>query len=194
MVNAKSWSKKYIKTLKKLLDQIDGSVVENAVGILHAAYEQGKRVYIIGNGGSASTATHMASDLSKTVMGKRKNSRIRGFKATALSDNPSLVTAWGNDTGFENIYSEQLNNLGEGGDVLVAISSSGNSQDIVKAVKVAKKLGIKTISISGYGGGKISKMSDVAFVTNHHEYGPVEDIQLIVNHILTFYFQEKFKN
>lgn len=186
-----TWSKNYLSDLKKYLDQLEIGQIEQAADLLWEAYNQKKMVYIAGNGGSSATATHMACDLSKTVRGHKGDAAWPGFKVISLSDNSSLVSAWSNDTSYEIAYGEILSNLGNSGDLLIAISSSGNSANILYAVSVAKKLGLKTIGISGFGGGKLAQAVDVSISTDSSGYGPVEDLQLIVNHMLVFYFYQK---
>jgi D-sedoheptulose 7-phosphate isomerase len=190
--NIKEWTNEYITNLKQALDAIDIDELEKAINILKSVHSNYKRIYIIGNGGSASTATHIASDLCKTVKGHKGDSIWPGFKAMSLSDNISCLTAWGNDTGYDNIYAGQIENLCEKGDVLIAMSSSGNSQNIINGVNSAQKIGANVITITGFGGGKLSKLGDVNLITHANHYGPVEDIQLILNHIFTFYFYDLF--
>src|SRR3989338_944580 len=177
-------SKLYLTNLQKLLSEIELKKLEQATKLLTQAYKKNKKIFIIGNGGSASTASHMATDLAKTVRGHKLNDRVKGFKTISLTDNTAFITALANDTNYENVYSEQIKTLGEKGDILIAISSSGNSPNIIKATSQAQKMGLKVITIAGFGGGLHGKMGNVNIITHHNEYGPVEDIQLIINHIL----------
>lgn len=190
-INLQNSSKSYIARLQKLLSEIELEKLEQAAKLLTQAYEKNKKVLIIGNGGSAATASHMATDLSKTVRGHKLSDKIKGFRAISLTDSSANITALSNDTGYENVYSEQIKTQGEKEDILIAISSSGNSPNIIKATALAQKMGLKVITITGFGGGKLGKMGDTNIITHHNEYGPVEDIQLIINHILTSYFAEK---
>lgn len=182
----------YLNNLKDHLDKLDRAKIQAVAELLLAAYKRRATVYVIGNGGSAATASHLASDLAKTVRGHKGDSSYLGFRSIALSDNVPLITAWANDVGFETVYSGQLENLGEPGDILIAISSSGNSPNILAGVKTAKKLKMKAIGIAGFGGGKLAGVSDLAIVTSASQYGPVEDIQMILVHLLTAYFQKHF--
>lgn len=186
-----STANKYINDLKTLLDQLDTMQLTKAEKLLTKIYRSKGKVFVIGNGGSASTASHIACDLSKGIKGKRGKKKWNGFRTISLSDNVPIITAWSNDVSFEKIYSEQIKSLGEKGDLLIAISSSGNSQNILNGVKEAKKLGIKVITLAGFGGGKLSKLGNVNIVTHHNEYGQVEDIQLILNHIFVIHFKNK---
>lgn len=187
-------TREYVTNLTRLLKEIDKKELRKAEKLLTETYENNGKLLIIGNGGSASTATHMACDFSKGVMGKEESGNWPGFRAISLSDNISTITAWSNDTTYEKIYSEQLKNLGKKRDLLIAISSSGDSENILRAVRRAQKIGMEVITISGFGGGKLSKMGDACLVTHCSEYGPVEDIQLILNHIFASHFYSKFGN
>ena len=183
----------YLDNLQNHISQIDTNVLQKIADILLLAYKSRKTIYIIGNGGSASTASHIACDLSKTVRGHKGDSTYLGFKVNCLSDNVGLITAWANDAGYEKIHSGQLENLGENGDVLIAISSSGNSNNILQCVKTAKKLKMNSIGIAGFKGGKLKELCDLSLVCDSEEYGPVEDIQLIINHAITNYFINTLK-
>ncbi len=191
-MNSKKFFTDYFSTLKTALDEIDVKKLEKSCELLKTAYKGGKTIFTIGNGGSASTASHMACDLAKTVRGHKGDSKWKGFKAICLADNMGLITAWANDAGYEKVFSGQLENLGSKGDILIAISSSGNSENILSCVKLAKELGIKTIGISGFKGGKLKNLVDVALVSSEEAYGPVEDIQLVINHAITNYFINYF--
>lgn len=168
-----------------LIQQIDKAALTRAADLLLAAYKRKKTIFIVGNGGSSATAMHMACDFAKTIRGREGNSSPLGFRAINLSDNNSLMSAWANDVGYEKVYSGQLESWGQEGDVLIAISSSGNSKNILNAVEKAHELKMKVIGITGFGGGELSKISDISLVSNLKEYGPVEDIQLIIGHMLT---------
>lgn len=186
-------AKEYIDDLIRLLKEIDKKELKKTEKLLTKTYERKGKVIVIGNGGSASTATHMACDLSKGVMGKGSDGYWPGFRAISLTDNTSVITAWSNDVSYELVYSEQLKNIGRKKDLLIAISSSGNSENILKAVDEARNIGMDVITISGFGGGKLAKIGDACLVTNHHEYGQVEDIQLVLDHIFSIHFYNKFK-
>lgn len=155
-----------------------------AIGLLGQARSENRQVFIAGNGGSASTASHMAADLIKTV-GEASG---HGFRIIALTDNVPLLSAIGNDVGFDQIFSGQLSSLGRAGDVLVVISGSGKSVNVVKAVETAHDVGIHTIGFLGKGGGKVATMVDVSVVVPSDEYGYIEDAHLAFNHLIATYF------
>lgn len=187
-MTAKDFFKHYRDDLTTHIANIDFQALAKAANLMYLAYKQKRTIYTIGNGGSASTASHMALDLSKTVRGHKGDSKYLGFKIVSLANDVGFITAWANDSSFDHVFSGQLENLGQHSDVLVAISSSGNSANIINGVKTAKKLGMKVIGISGFGGGKLKNIADISIVCAANAYGPVEDIQLIVNHMLTNYF------
>lgn len=142
----------------------------------------------MGNGGSAATATHFACDLGKgTKTGQHK------FKTQALADNLATFTAYANDEGYEYVFSKQLENVLQKGDIVVALSASGNSQNLINAIVYAKTRGALTISLLGFDGGKLKDISDVALVvhTNKGEYGPVEDVHLVLDHLITSFLYRK---
>ncbi len=174
----------YLNYLPRVLSRIDRSEVGQFIATLLAARERGAAVFFIGNGGSASTATHFANDLSVGT-----NDYVRPFRAIALTDNVAVMTAIGNDFGYEDIFSRQLRVLGRPGDVLVAISASGNSRNLLKAFDAARELGIRTVALTSFDGGKMRALADegVHVPTEIGEYGPAEDAHLILDHLIGAY-------
>lgn len=176
----------YIKELSQALATLDKKRIEKVVNILLKAYTRGKKVFIIGNGGSAATASHMACDLSKGTLRRVYDISERRLRVYSLTDNVATLTAYGNDLAFEDIFVQQLRNLVDPGDVVLALSGSGNSPNLVCAIKYAKKCRAKTIGILGFmDGGKLGKIVDEAIIIQSRHYGPCEDIQLVLDHILT---------
>jgi D-sedoheptulose 7-phosphate isomerase len=187
----------YVTELKNILDRLPLAVMDRMVQAMDDAHAARRQIFVIGNGGSAATASHMMNDLNKGTLGH--NPVAEGsigwprFRVIALTDNVSLLSAWGNDTGYDYIFSEPLKNLAERGDLLIAISASGNSPNVIVAVEVAKQIGMKVIGWSGFGGGKLDKLADISLVVPSSEYGPVEDVHMILDHIITGYLYEKLK-
>jgi len=179
----------YIKELNQLLNDIDTKALEKFYNILNTSSEKGSRVYILGNGGSSATASHMANDL-KVGLGRRD---IISIDAVSLADNSSVITALANDVGYENIFYMQLKNILKPDDIIIAISCSGNSPNILKAVKYAKKCGNVIIGMTGFDGGKLKELSDIKIhsKTVNGKYGLVEDMHMIINHMISCYFQGK---
>jgi len=193
MKRASEFAKTYVQDLKSVLDKLPFDKLDGIVAAIESAHEAGKQIFIIGNGGSAATASHMMNDLCKGTVGHKGDAPWKRFRVIALTDNVPLMTAWANDTDYNHIFSEPLKNLAQRGDVLVAISASGNSPNIIAAVEAAKQLGVQVIGLTGFGGGKLAKMADVSFDVPSDGYGPVEDVHMILDHILTGYLYEKLK-
>lgn len=189
-IKVTNFAKGYFDQFKKNLDNFDLSALEKGTRLIWNAYLKGKTIFFIGNGGSAATAAHMANGFSKGTIGFKGDASWPRFKAIALTEGVSTFTAWANDLSYEDIFSEQLKNLGGKDDVLVAISASGNSPNIIKAVETAKKMGVKTFGLAGFTGGKLAKIADVSLVVVDNDYGRVEDIHLLIHHVITEYFYE----
>lgn len=175
---------KHLDGLASVLTAMPADKLAEAIKMLEQARSEDRQVLIAGNGGSASTASHMAADLMKTVA----QNGGRSFRIIALTDNVPLLTAFGNDVGFDEIFSGQLSVLGRKGDVLVVISGSGNSANIVKAVETARDTDIRTIGFLGMGGGKVAEMVDVSVVVPSDKYAYIEDAHLAMNHLIATYF------
>jgi D-sedoheptulose 7-phosphate isomerase len=189
----REYAKDYIGTLKNVLDRLPWEAVDQVLHVLEEAYQRRSQVFVIGNGGSAATASHMMNDLCKGTIGHKGDATWPRFRVVALTDNVALMTAWANDTDYNHIFSEPLRTLAQPGDVLVAISASGNSPNIIAAVEAAKQMGVKIVGLAGFGGGRLAQLADVAFVVASDEYGPVEDVHMILDHIITGYLYEKLK-
>ncbi len=170
----------YISDLQGVLERLSLADIRRSIDVVMETYQANRQIFVIGNGGSASTASHIANDLSKgtSVPG------VRRFRVISLTDNVATMTAWSNDVSYDDVFVEQLKNLIDPGDLVIAISASGNSENIIRAIRHAKAIGCKTIGWTGFGGGKLREMADVSVVVDSHEYGPVEDVHLILNHIL----------
>jgi D-sedoheptulose 7-phosphate isomerase len=183
----------YFNYLKNVLGKIDKSSIDMLVSELDEVRKKENTIFVIGNGGSASTATTMANDLGFDVL--KKSGTDLPIKVMALTDNNSLMTAVSNDVGYENLFLSQLKIHYRKGDALLTISASGNSQNLIKAAEWVKTKGGRIISFLGFSGGKLKDMSDVVIhvPTEPGEYGPVEDAHLIINHILAHWFQYKLK-
>lgn len=178
--------KSYISNLTNLLNNLNIKTVENIIDALEKVHQSNGKIYIAGNGGSAATASHMANDLSVGL----KLRDIRNFDVESLSDNSSVCTAIANDIGYENIFYAQIKNKIKPNDILIAISCSGNSANILKAVNYAKNQNSTVIGMTGFAGGKLKELSDIKFHidTQKGEYGLVEDIHMILDHIIYSYY------
>lgn len=182
--------KRYINELANVLHGLDLAAIEQVVGLLEAAHEKRSTIFIFGNGGSSATASHMCNDLGVGL----KLRGIRNFNVESLGDNSAVCTAIANDIGYENTFYAQLANRLRTDDLVIAISCSGNSANITKAVLYAKKIGSKVIGLTGFDGGELKALSDVAIHvgTAKGEYGIVEDVHMIFNHMIyTYYISTK---
>jgi len=164
------------------LNSLDLDAVESVTKALLEARDRGSNVFVVGNGGSAATASHMATDL---MLGSGLVDPP--LRVIALTDNQAIITATGNDLGFDHVFSRQLRHLSRTGDLLIAVSASGNSPNVLGCVEAAKELGLTTVAFTGFDGGRLAVMVDllVHVPTRHGAYGPVEDVHLMVNHMIT---------
>jgi D-sedoheptulose 7-phosphate isomerase len=181
----------YVRALKSSLDELDLPAVAMIADSLWHAYQNDRQIFFVGNGGSAATASHLATDLAKGALGHRGDAPARPVRATSLTDNLALISAWANDVGFEDVFLGQLRAHLRSGDVVVAISASGNSPNVVRAARFAREAGATTIALTGFGGGTLSKLADVGLVVDSNHYGVVEDVHLEVGHIICYYFRER---
>lgn len=181
-------ARSYVTELAALLEAMDLVALEGAVETIRDARDRGAMVFIAGNGGSAATATHWVNDLCKAA----SRSGRRPIRSTCLSDNVSWLTALGNDEGYDRVFAGQLGNLAEPGDVLMVISASGNSPNLVAAVDFARENGVSTIGLLGFDGGTLRTMVDhcVWIETAVGEYGLVESAHSVVADIITTYLIE----
>ena len=189
---------KYFSDMLHVIKDISRDDISRVIDILFDAWKNGKKIYTMGNGGSASTASHFAADLAKTsiVNGKER------FKVIGLTDNIPLMSAWINDNGFENLFTGQLGNFIEAGDVLVGFSVHGGSgsgsaglwsQILLKAMKFAQDKGAKTIGFSGFDGGTFKKMCDACIVVPINSTPQVESFHVVLHHLIVFTLIEKIR-
>ncbi len=180
LMDTKTFASSYITELKSCLDQISLDQVDQVVEVLRQAMDRDATVYVVGNGGSAATASHMASDLGRARCG----SGLPGIRAVSLSDNIAAFTAMANDTGYEGAFAEMLALQVRSADVVIAISGSGNSPNVIQAVEVARKRGAVTIGLIGFGGGDLGAVVDHQITVASRHYGAVEDLHLCLGHML----------
>lgn len=176
----------YTKRLAHMLTTLDLASVTQAIDAIEKTQHTKGKIYILGNGGSAATASHMANDLSVGL----KLREIRDFDVESLSDNSSICTAIANDIGYDNIFYAQIKNKLTCKDVVIAISCSGNSKNILKAVEYAKTINATVVGLTGFDGGKLKELSDICFhiASDKGEYGIVEDLHMIFDHMIYSYF------
>lgn len=176
----------YKTQLLVALESIDLDRVQQAIQILAEARDQGRRIFVCGNGGSATTASHFVTDL---VKGASFNRNPR-FRILSLADSIPTLTAYSNDVSFECVFVEQLKNFAESGDVLMAISSSGNSPNVLRAVEYANSIGCRSIALSGCDGGKLGPLAQVNIQVSHPHTGRIEDAHMAILHMIGYYFME----
>ena len=176
----------YFRELEQMVRSVSLADLRHVLTILEEAYHKGHRVFIMGNGGSAATASHFALDLAK-------NTIIPGaprLKAVSLTDHVPLITAWSNDTHYEHIFAEQLANMIEPGDVVIGISASGNSQNVINAVKLAQQNRASTVALLGAKGGKLKRLVDACVLAPGQNIEQEEDMHMILAHVITRHMRE----
>ena len=180
----------YVKGLQSCLDELSRQDIEGIADMIFEAYQKDKRVFIMGNGGSATTACHFARDLQigTAVEGKPR------IRATSLADNVAVITSLANDIDYSSIFKEQLIGQVNEGDVVIGISASGNSPNVLKAIEFARSQGAVTVGLIGFGGGKLKELIHKCIVLSSKDYGQVEDAHLILEHIISYLVKERLTN
>jgi D-sedoheptulose 7-phosphate isomerase len=175
------------ETKSALLEPYLFEAMRRIVPMLLKARSEERTIFFFGNGGSASTASHFVVDIGKaTIRGDGKR-----FRCTALVDNVESLTAWANDTDYSKVFAEQLKGFARAGDVAVGISGSGNSPNVLEGVRVARALGLATVGLTGMGGGKLRELVDVPLVVPSNSMQHIEDVHLLVCHLLTAYLRDE---
>ena len=187
--DVESKAEEYLKEVASILEKMHADLPmrsKEIVDVLTEARHNGKKVYVMGNGGSASTASHMASDLNK---GANRDDAPR-FRAIALTDSIPLMMAWANDSSYDDVFIEPLRNHLEKGDVVIGISGSGNSPNVLKAIEYANVSGAITIGLTGFDGGKLAKISKISYTVPSNCMQQVEDVHLILEHMLSMILRD----
>jgi D-sedoheptulose 7-phosphate isomerase len=182
----RDYIREYIDRLEQGLREIDTVAIERVVETLENARRERRTIFIIGNGGSAATASHMANDLQKLA----SQGKSLPYRAIALTDNVPLITAWANDANYAAVFVRQLEALARSGDVLIAITGSGNSPNIVRAMQWSKAAELKTIAFLGFKGGKVKEIADHVLLFAEDHYGRVEDAHMILEHMIANYLHD----
>jgi D-sedoheptulose 7-phosphate isomerase len=184
----------YLNKLKETADKLDLNEVDQISEVLARAYHADKSVFIIGNGGSASTASHFACDLGKGTLERHYDMNKKRFRVLSLTDNVSVITAYGNDLDYDDIFVQQLRNLIRAGDILISITGSGNSKNILKAIKLANEIGAVNVGLLGFDGGAAANMVDYKVIVPSNNYGVIEDFHLVLEHMISQSLREKIKD
>ena len=181
-------SREYLARVAELLDALP-EPADRFVDALWAAFDAGATVFLAGNGGSAAAASHFGQDLAKGTLADMR--ATRRFRVVPLTDNIGYITALANDEGYESIFEQQLRNLARAGDVLVAISGSGNSANVLRAVDYAREIGMRTIGVTGYDGGKLHRVADVSVHVPVWDMGMAEALHGVVFHLAMSRLRER---
>jgi len=181
----------YLDDFSALLKKVDPKEVETLVTLIADAYRDNQFVFIIGNGGSGANASHLCEDLGKGTLHNFETQKR--LKVMSLTDNTPYILAYGNDLGYDRVFVEQLKNFAQPGALLLSISGSGNSANVLKAVEWANANGLKTVGITGYDGGKLRKMCHHGVHVPSHNMGAVESVHMVLFHYLLDTLYEKFK-
>jgi D-sedoheptulose 7-phosphate isomerase len=170
----------YISTLQLTMDQLPQQLIADVIEVLQQARKKGSQVFILGNGGSASTASHFACDLAKNT----RQEGLPHFRVIGLTDNMAMFSALANDEGYENVFSEQLVSLIRPGDIVIAISASGNSKNVIKAAEAAQRHEATVIGFTGFDGGRLGQLANINIHVNSNIIEHVEDIHLMLEHLI----------
>jgi len=183
----KSWIENYLKAHHAAIDSIPAEGVNKLVEVLRTAWKEDRQVFIFGNGGSATNASHFATDLGKGASDKLS----RPFRVMSLNDNTGWITALGNDYSYEDVFVRQLMNYARKGDVAITMSVSGNSPNLVKALQWSRAQGLVTVALLGEKRGKLADIADHALIIADSHYGRAEDAHMTISHMLCYAFMEQ---
>jgi D-sedoheptulose 7-phosphate isomerase len=182
----KKWISEYVNEYKRVLDSIPIDQVESLIKSLKKSLDRNSQIFVIGNGGSAANASHFVTDLGKGASGEIG----KRFRCLSLNDNVAWMTALSNDSDYEDVFQQQLINFAKPNDLLIVLSVSGNSPNVVKAISWAKENGMRTVALAGGQRGKITEIADDSIIVDSKHYGQVEDAQMTICHILCYAFIE----
>ena len=182
-----TFPERYKSALFQAIDTIDLERVRQAIDILAQARDEGRHIFVCGNGGSASTASHFVCDM---VKGASFN-RAKRFRIMALTDSLPTLTAYSNDVHYDCVFVEQLKNFAQPGDVVMAISGSGNSPNVLRAIEYAGSIGCRTIALTGRDGGKLAPLAELNIQVSNPHMGRIEDGHMIAAHMICYYFMDE---
>jgi D-sedoheptulose 7-phosphate isomerase len=180
----------YLDTLKRVLDELPLDAVETVLRVFEDAYRRDATVYICGNGGSWATAGHWVCDMAKGTIREGQ----RRLRMISLGDNLPMLTAYANDVHYDQVFAEPVRTYARQGDVVVLLTASGNSPNILAAARAAKDCGATTIGLIGFGGGQLAALVDHQITVHCKEYGPVEDLHLVLDHIISLHLRAFIAN
>jgi D-sedoheptulose 7-phosphate isomerase len=179
----------YLKDVTKLISELPATQLQGIVNRLLAQYDRGAQVFLLGNGGSASTCSHIVNDFQKCIY----LSGEKTFRCMSLTDNVALMTAWANDTAYDNIFAEQLRPWVQPGDLVFCVSGSGNSLNVLKAAVLAREMGAHVVGLTGFQGGKLAPLVDESIVVPSDNMQRIEDCHMVVLHLLFWRMQQEIE-
>ena len=174
--------REYLDWTREICNQIEPSEVQQLIEVLMEARKNRNSIFVVGNGGSAATASHLSMDLGKGTL--RDTDDHPRFRINSLTDNLPYVTAWANDFDYTKVFEQQLRNLGSSGDIVIGISASGNSANVLRAIEYAEDAGMITVGMTGFSGGELKKIVDHSVHVSVDDYGMAENMHMIIVHII----------
>jgi D-sedoheptulose 7-phosphate isomerase len=192
----KTYIENFSRRTEESIRTLPHEEIAKALNILQAVYERDGRVYVFGNGGSLSLATHWVADFNKTVFSHNLNGARQRFQTIRVPTTEEELTAWANDVGYDYVFAGPLKNYLQDSDAVIAISSSGKSSNVIRAVELAKSRHVPVIGLSGFDGGRLNELSDAKLLvsTRGGDYGVVESVHGVILHLMTEYFKDYFKH
>lgn len=187
IVDPREFSSIYASKVTDALHSIDLEKVARAIEWFREARDAGRQIFVCGNGGSAATASHFVCDVVKGA----SYGRPQRFRIMALTDSVPTITAYANDVSYADVFVEQLKNFAQPGDVLMALSGSGNSENVIRAVEYANQIGCRTIGLSGRDGGRLAQIVQLNIHVPEHHMGRIEDVHMMICHMIAYYFMEE---
>jgi D-sedoheptulose 7-phosphate isomerase len=181
-----SFPELYKNDVLKAIESVDLEKVDRAIDLLRQARRQGRHIFVCGNGGSAATASHFVCDVLKGC----SFNRSERFRILALNDSLPTLTAYSNDVSYECAFAEQLKNFAQPGDVVIAISGSGNSPNVLRAIEYGNSIGCRTLALTGRDGGKLGPLAELNIQVSNPHMGRIEDCHMIVLHMICYYFMD----
>lgn len=178
---------RYLSSLATVLAQLPIEPIDRLIDLLHQARLEERQVFLLGNGGSAATASHFCCDLAKNTIAEG----VPPYRAISLVDNSALMTAWANDTAYDNLFCGQLQCLLRPGDLVIGISGSGNSSNVLRAMEMARAAGAVTVGLTGFAGGRLKGLVDLAIVVPSQCMEQIEDLHLIIEHLVVTALRER---
>ncbi len=190
-LDAEIFAQGYLRALTSALSNLDLKNLGEIVEVLWRASQHDRQILVVGNGGSAATASHIVTDLTKGTLGHRGDAPARPIRAISLTDNLPLLSAWANDVGYDSVFLGQLRPYLRKDDVVIALSASGTSENVLRAARYAQEIGATVVALTGFGGGILAPLADHRVVVDSNHYGIVEDVHMQLGHIICYYFRQR---